>query len=78
MMKKHKVSDLVDACELLLDEVEQIEELFISFDHSRSEVEVMWHDWVFQVPTTEIEDTLAYIKYLDDREMMTLYKRNNK
>ena len=73
-----KANEIVDACNLFLEEVAKVEELFISFDSSRVLVEILWHDSVFKVPVSEVEETLAYIKFLDDREEMTIYKRENK
>lgn len=69
------MSKLVDACNVFLDEVSRVDELFISFDSSRALVEIIWHEFVFQVPVSEVEVTLDHIKYLNDREQMVLYKK---
>ena len=69
------MSKLVDACNLFLDEVSRVDELFISFDSSRALVEIMWHEFVFQVPVCEVETTLEYIGFLNSREQMVLYKK---
>ena len=73
-----KVSKLVDACNIFLEEVAKVDELFISFDSSRELVEIMWHEWLFKVPVSEVEMTLECIEFLNHREEMVIYKRESK
>ena len=70
------MNDLINACNFFINLVKDVEELFISFDHSRDLVEILWGDLVFQVPVYEVEQTLNAIKFLNEREQMVQYKRN--
>mgnify|MGYP006300971143 CR=1 FL=1 len=73
-----KTDELMAACNLFLNEVSKIDELFISFDSSRALVEIMWHEFVFKVPVNEVEMTLECIEFLNHREEMVIYKRESK
>ena len=70
------MNDLINACNFFINLVKDVEELFISFDHDRDLVEILWGDLVFQVPVYEVEQTLNAIKFLNEREQMVQYKRN--
>lgn len=62
---------LKEACDVLNYLVKDVKDLCISFDHSRNNVDVLWHEEVFQVAVDEVPKTIECIKFLAGREWNT-------
>lgn len=58
-----------EASDVLQYLVRDVKDLCISFDHSRENVDVLWHEEIFQVPVADLPKAIDSIKYLASKEL---------
>lgn len=62
-----------EACRTLVSTVQGIKDFYISFDHARDEVELLWMDEVFRVPVDEVAHAIDTLTYLEARRLKNDY-----
>jgi len=67
--RKDKQISIIEASSVLQYLVKDIKDLCISFDHSRSKLDVLWHEEVFQVSIDELPKAIDSIKFLAKKEL---------
>lgn len=58
-----------EACRTLVSTVQGIKDFYISFDHARDEVELLWMDEAYRVPVEEVAHAIDTITYLEARRL---------
>lgn len=64
-----KVITMVEASTTLMQLVGSVKDLCISFDHSRSKVDVLWQEEVYQADIDDLPKVIDSIKYLKSKEL---------
>ena len=64
-----KQPSIVDACHTLINALQQHKNLYISFDNSRTTVEVMWNDDVYHVSPEEVTRIAECVDYLESHRL---------
>lgn len=64
-----KQISIMQASSVLQYLVRDVKDLCISFDHSRENVDVLWHEEIFQVPVADLPKAIDSIKYLASKEL---------
>ena len=60
---------IAEACHTLIDVLQQHKNLYLSFDTSRTAVEVMWNDDVYHVAPEEVTRIAECVDYLESRRL---------
>lgn len=55
---------LTEACQVIMREVLQLKDVYISFDHEDLHVCVMWYDEQYKARPNEVAEVIEAIKYL--------------
>ena len=64
-----KLPSIAEACHTLIDVLQQHKNLYLSFDTSRTAVEVMWNDDVYHVAPEEVTRLAECVDYLESRRL---------
>lgn len=64
-----KQISIMQASSVLQYLVKDVKGLCIAFDNSRENLDVLWHEEVFQVPVGELPKVIDSIKYLASKEL---------
>ena len=66
--RKDRRISLLEASGVLQYLVKDVKDLCISFDHSRTKLDVLWHEELFQVSIDELPKAIDSIKFLAKQE----------
>jgi hypothetical protein len=66
--RKDRSISLMEASGVLQYLVNDVKDLCISFDHSRTKLDVLWHEELFQVDIDELPKAIDSIRYLAKKE----------
>ena len=62
---------LTEACQVIMREVLQLEDVYISFDHEDLNVCVMWFDETYKARPDEVGKIIEAIKFLKSKQERT-------
>ena len=65
-----KQISVLEASYALMQVVNGVKDLAISFDNNRDKLDVVWHDELYQIDIHELPKTLESIKYLENKEVV--------
>lgn len=63
-----EANSLTQACDVIGKLVKEVKDLCFAFDTSKDKVEIIWREDLYDVPSSEVPQAIACIKYLQSME----------
>jgi hypothetical protein len=64
-----KQISIIEASYALMQVVNGVKDLAISFDNNRDKLDIVWHEELYQIDIADLPKTLDSIKFLENKEV---------